>query len=202
MSDERQRPGDASAAPPVPSRSGLRAVLPYLLTAALAVAVSLSLQALIWPHTAAPATPTAATTPATAPVPGVASPSPAPPTTRPTTAGLPDDSVVRLEILDLEAQDRQLWSALYLLRAASQIEDAIFALQGNDLAEADRILLTAYRSLDRAYAYSAEREKGPIDTFRLQISQIRDDLHVRPERLDRRLRQLRQLVLSLVDEGS
>jgi len=113
----------------------------------------------------------------------------------------PDGSVVRLEVLDLQAQDRQLWSALYLLRAASQVDDAVAALQRNDLVEADRTLLTAYRSLDQAYAYSAEREKGPIDTFRLQLSQIRDDLHLRPERLDRRLRQLRQLMLSLVDEG-
>lgn len=130
------------------------------------------------------------------------------PTQPPTTPTLPppvttlgDSSVVGLELLDLQAQDRQIWSALYLLRAAGQIDDAIVVLQTNDLAEADRLLLTAYRSLDQAYVASAERQKGPIDTFRLQLSQIRDDLYVRPERLDRRLRQLRQLILSLVDEG-
>lgn len=174
----------------------MQAALPHALTAALAVALALGIQwlwprppaaALAPPATAAPATsapPTATTLPAA---------SPAPP---------PDGSVVRLEVLDLQAQDRQLWSALYLLRAASQIDDAVAALQRNDLVEADRTLLTAYRSLDRAYAYSAEAEKGPIDSFRLQLSQIRDDLHLRPERLDRRLRQLRQLMLSLVDEGS
>jgi hypothetical protein len=109
--------------------------------------------------------------------------------------------VLRLEILDLEAADQRLWAALYLLRAASQIDDAVVTLQGNDLDEADRILLTAYLSLDRAYTVSAESDKGPIDTFRIQLSRIRDDMGLRPEGIDRRLRQLRQLILSLVDEG-
>lgn len=192
-------PGDTPAVPPARTRTSLKALLPHLLTATLAVALSLLLQALLWPR--APATGPAPTAPPVVPSPSVDVVVPTP-MVSPAATALPNDSVLRLEILDLEAQDRQLWSALYLLRAASQIDDALFALQGNDLAEADRTLLTAYRSLEQAYAYSAEREKGPIDTFRLQLSQIRDDLHVRPERIDRRLRQLRQLVLSLVEEGS
>jgi hypothetical protein len=123
-------------------------------------------------------------------------------TAAPSPSALPaDERILRLEILDLEAADRRLWSSLYLLRATSQLDDAALAIQSNDLDEVDRILLTARRSLDRAYAFSAEQEKGPIDTFRLQISQARDDLRVRPEGLDRRLRQVRQLILSLVDEG-
>ena len=192
MSEAPQSPGDAASASPSAFQRRLRAALPHVLTATLAVAVTLSLQWL-WLGPPAPAT----TAPPATPPP----PTPAPATVAPAGAPPPDGSVVRLEVLDLQAQDRQLWSALYLLRAASQVDDAVAALQRNDLVEADRTLLTAYRSLDQAYAYSAEREKGPIDTFRLQLSQIRDDLHLRPERLDRRLRQLRQLMLSLVDEG-
>lgn len=187
----------------------MQAALPYIATAVAAVLLSLLLQALIWPRptlspavllpsatltstaSAATSSPTARPTSASPTAP-VASPAPTP-------AG--DARVLRLELLDLEEQNRQLWSALYLLRAATQIDDAVAALQANDLAEADRTLLTAYRSLDRAYAFSAEQEKGPIDTFRLQLSAIRDDLGLRPEGADRRLRQLRQLMLSLVDEG-
>ncbi|NWF79689.1 MAG: hypothetical protein HXY37_06520 [Chloroflexi bacterium] len=199
MADEHQTPGDAPAAPPARTRTPFKALLPHLLTAALAVALSLLVQALLWPRPPIPGP--APTAPLAAPSPSVTVIAPTP-VASPAATALPNDSVLRLEILDLEAQDRQIWSALYLLRAASQIDDAVIALQGNDLAEADRTLLTAYRSLEQAYAYSAEREKGPIDTFRLQLSQIRDDLHVRPERIDRRLRQLRQLVLSLVEEGS
>ncbi len=118
-----------------------------------------------------------------------------------TATPLPAEGVLRLNLLDLQAQNRQLWSALYLLRAVAQLDDALVALQANDLDEADGLLLTVYRSLDRAYAFSAEQEKGPIDAFRLQISQIRDDMHLRPEGTERRLRQIRRLVLSLVDEG-
>jgi len=122
--------------------------------------------------------------------------------TVPALSALPaSEGGLRLALLDLEAADRRLWSAIYLLRAASQIDDAVVALQSNDLEAVDRMLLNARRSCDRAYVFSAEQEKGPIDTFRLQIGQVRDDLHIRPEGLDRRLRQIRQLVLSLVDES-
>ncbi len=138
--------------------------------------------------------------PATTSVASVSRETPAPATPAP--SALPADvGGLRLAILDLEAVDRRLWSAIYLLRAASQIDDAVVALQSNDLDEVDRIMLNARRSFDRAYAFSAEQEKGPIDTFRLQIGQARDDLHIRPEGLDRHLRQIRQLVLSLVDES-
>lgn len=108
--------------------------------------------------------------------------------------------ILRLEVIDLEEEDRRLWTALYLLRAAAQIDDTIVVLQVNDFGEADRTLMAARRSLDRAYELSSEQDKGPIDSFRLQAGQIRDDLGLRPEGADRRLRQLRQLILALVDE--
>lgn len=200
MSDQPQTPEEAPARPAPGPRRGLAAALPFVLTAVAAVLLSLATQALLAPRQPSPppATPPPAATAAapTAPAATATAPAGTP------GAGIPPaDGVLRLEILDLQEQDRQLWSALYLLRAASQIDDALAALQANELDEADRTLLTAYRSLDRAYGASAEQEKGPIDTFRIQISQIRDDLRLRPEGADRRLRQIRRLVLSLVDEG-
>jgi len=199
---------DQPSPPPEPGpaeRQGparLAGALPFLLTAAAAVLLSLALQALIWPrqapeavlfNTATPG-PSAPAAPTTAP--GTPSASPVPPPRE------SDVGVLRLDILDLEAEDRRLRSSLYLLRASIQLGDAEAALQANDLAEADRAVMTARRSLDQAYAFSAEQDKGPIDTFRLQASQIRDDMRLRPEGADRRLRQLRQLVLALVDEGT
>lgn len=80
------------------------------------------------------------------------------------------------------------------------LDEAVQALQRNDMSEADRALMTARRALDRAYQLSVEPQKGPIDSIRLQISQIRDDLGVRPEGADRRLWQVRRLILALVDE--
>lgn len=105
------------------------------------------------------------------------------------------------EIIDLKDENRQLWSALYLMRATMQLGDLEVALQNNDLAEVERLLLTVRVSLDAAYTFSAEQEKGPIEAFRLDLGRISDDLRLRPEGLDRRLHELRRLVLSLVDEG-
>jgi hypothetical protein len=199
---------EAHETPAPRSSRPLAAALPYIATAVAAVLCSLIIQLALrppaaptapQPPTATAYTPTAAAAALTSPT-SVSRETPAPAT--PTTSALPaDEGGLRLAILDLEAADRRLWSAIYLLRAASQIDDAVVALQSNDLDEVDRVLLNARRSFDRAYAFSAEQEKGPIDAFRLQIGQARDDLHLRPEGLDRRLRQIRQLVLSLVDES-
>ncbi|MFV9507337.1 MAG: hypothetical protein AB4911_22525 [Oscillochloridaceae bacterium umkhey_bin13] len=202
MSDTVQSP--VPEPPPPPTRPRYLAALPFVLTAGAAVLLSLLLQLWLLPRpvaqpdstptaslTATPVASTPTVAPATSPVPTVPVPTLAP----------ASESLLRLELLDLRAENRRLWSTIYLLRAAAQLDDAIATLQVNEPNETDRTLLAAYRSLDQAYTFSAEQEKGPIDTFRLQLSQIRDDLRLRPEGLDRRLRQLRRLVLSLVDEG-
>lgn len=199
MSDQEPTPPGQ----PSPRPGRLAAALPYLVTAAAAVLLSLAAQALLWPRPAAQPALINTVTPAAEPAgPDGAAPAPTSPPASPVpTPREPDVGVLRLDIIDLEAENDRLWSALYMLRAASQLDDAETALLANDLTEADRSIMTARRSLDRAYALSAEQDKGPIDSFRLQASQIRDDLRVRPELADRRLRQLRQLVLALVDEG-
>jgi hypothetical protein len=193
----------AARSPSAPAR--LLAVWPYAVTALTAIVLSLALQALIWPRVSVPdiliATGTSSPSSGT-----TATPTPDRPQVQPSAtiaaATITDDSVLRLVVLDLEAEDQHLWSAIYLLRTASQIEDALTALQNNDLAEADRTLMAARRSLDRAYMIGPESIKGPIDSFRLRLSQIRDQLRLRPEGTDRDLRQLRRLILSLVDEGT
>ncbi|NTW00505.1 MAG: hypothetical protein HGA19_04265 [Oscillochloris sp.] len=205
MSETNPTPEDQRE-PTLPAprwRVALAAALPYISTAVAAVLCSLLIQATLRPSV--PISPIQQTTivavgTATAQLSPTSEIGETSAAVAPSTIPA-DESVIRLEVLDLEAEDRHLWSALYLLRAASQIDDAVVTLQSNDLDAVDRTLLNARRSLDRAYTFSAEQEKGPIDTFRLQISQIRDDLRVRPEGLDHRLRQIRQLILSLVDEG-
>ncbi len=180
------------------------AALPFVLTAVAAVGFSLALQVLIFPRTADPTaliqTPTVASLNPSLPQAPPADP--ANPTEAPTApTAIPDESLLRLELLDLENEDQRLWGVVYLLRAANQLDDAVAALQINDLIETDRTLMAARRSLDRAYAVSPDAERGPIDSLRLELSRIRDDLGPRPEGADRRLRQLRRLVLGLVDEG-
>ncbi|PDV98785.1 hypothetical protein A9Q02_02295 [Candidatus Chloroploca asiatica] len=198
MSEEPQPSAESLAPPESAVRSWIRAALPFVVTAIAAVFVSLAFQVWLFaptsvtpPSVAQPATevqPPPATTPLPTPVP-LATPAPT----------MVDESALRLDILDLQAEQRRLWSVIYLLRAVAQIDDVLAALQANDLDEADRTLMLVYRSLDRAYAVSAEQDKGPIDSFRLQISQLRDELRLRPEGSDRRLRQIRRLILSLVE---
>jgi hypothetical protein len=106
------------------------------------------------------------------------------------------------EIVELRREISNLWSAYYLARAASQLADAEAALRVNDLSEVEQVLITVDASLDRAYERSAEQDKGPINEFRLQVGRMHENLRVRPERMDQKLRRLRQSMLSLVDEGS
>ena len=197
MSDERRPRSVGSADVPSSWRLRLLATIPFVITALLAVALSLLMQRMV----ATSAEPILLVATATAPLP-LSSPPSVRPTAPPSAVATvtPPDRVLSLAILDLEARDRQLRSALHLLRAVAQLDDALVALQTNQLDEAERTLLLVYRSLDRAYTFSTEQGKGPLDTFRLQIGQIRDDLRIRPEGIDRRLRQLRGLMLSLVDE--
>ncbi|NJO06883.1 MAG: hypothetical protein HC876_15925 [Chloroflexaceae bacterium] len=95
----------------------------------------------------------------------------------------------------------RLWSAYYLARSATQVADAEDALRVNDLDEVERVLVTVGASLNLAYDHSAEQDKGPISEFRVQISNIREELRIRPEGMDDRLRRLRQSMLNLVDEN-
>ncbi len=96
----------------------------------------------------------------------------------------------------------RLWSAYYLARSANQIADAEAALMVNDLEQVEQGLTAAAALVNRAYEHSAEREKGPISEFRAQISMLHDEVRVRPEGMDQRLRRLRQSMLSFADAGA
>ncbi len=161
----------------------------HLLTAVVAVAVSFAISR----PAALPVTPS----------PTVVVPTAAAPTIAVPTAGLPlsDAAQIRLDLRSLQSDRDQLWSVVYLLRSAVLLDDAAAALVLGDRAEADRALLAARQALDRAYQVSLEPARDPIDQLRLQIALLRDDLDLRPEGADRRLRQLRRLVIALVDEG-
>jgi len=172
-----------------------RFVIPHVLTIAISLLLFSLLHRWFW-AVPLPVTPLIATV---TPVPTIPpTPIPTPQPTPPSPP--PSEGLLRLTILDLQAENAQLRTITHLLRAAITLDEALNALQRNDFAEADRALMMARRALDRAYNLSTEPQKGPIDAIRLQISQIRDDLGVRPEGADRRLWQVRRLILALVDE--
>ena len=176
-------------------RRRLRASLPYILTAGLAVAASLAVQAtLLRPVTIVVMAPTSEPTPLpttaaapTTPTSSAAAPAPAP-------------DIIRQELADLRFEDSRLWAAIYLSRAISQVSDAEAQMRANDLESVAQSLVAVDGSLELAYERADESIKSPIAQLRRDAGTIRDDLYVRPEGMDARLTRLRQTILALIGE--
>lgn len=176
-------------------RLWLRAALPHALTAAIAIAISLAMQARL-PQPVSPVTPTAVVVPTIAPT--TLATAPPEPTRAP--APPPAVDIVRQELLDLHAEDDHIWSAIYLARAISQLADAEAMLRANNLEGVDQVLVAVDDSLGLAYTRAADSAKNPIEQLRRDAGAIRDDLYLRPEGMDARLTQLRQTILVLIEE--
>lgn len=175
-------------------RAWLLQLVPHVITAACSVALTLGILAFTRdpePTIIPPVRPTMAAT---------AVPVASPITVTRTPQLQPDERVLSQELLDLQIRVDELWSGLYLARAANQLVDAENALRLNDTSEVERILVVVDASLALGYERSGDLNKGPISEFRSQISQIRDDLYIRPEGIDQKLKVLRQRMLSLVEE--
>jgi hypothetical protein len=168
-------------------------LLPHLLTAALAVAISLAAQQMLSRPTApafvvpTPAPPTPTLAPTATPVPAGAVPAPAP-------------DIVRQELIDLRAEDDRLWAAVYLAKAISQVSDAESQLRANDLENVAQSLVAMDGSLELAFERADDSIKSPITELRRTAGALHDDLYVRPEGMDTRLAVLRQTILALVGE--
>jgi hypothetical protein len=107
---------------------------------------------------------------------------------------------VRQELIDLHAEDDRLWSAVYLVRALSQVADAEAMLRANNLERVDQLLIAVDDSLALAYERADDAAKDPIEQLRREASALRDDLYLRPEGMDERLATLRQTILALIEE--
>ncbi len=138
--------------------------------------------------TAAPATVASPPSPTLPPSPPVA-------TAPPLAVG-----VARQELLDLRAEIDQMWTAIYLARAISQVADAEAALRTNDLDRVDQSLVAVDDSLALAFDRAEPAARDPIGQLRSDIGEIRSDLHLRPEGMDTRLGRLRQIILTLIEE--
>lgn len=169
----------------------LRTALPHILTACVAIALTLGISGLwmrpspvrSFPQTAVPVTAGPLSPPTPVPTPQVVPP-----------------GIARQEIADLRAEDNRLWVTVYVLKAISQVADAEVALRTNDMASVDQSLIAVDYSLSLAYARAEESQQSPIDQFRRTVDRIHTDIYLYPERLDVRLVQLRQFLLTLIDE--
>ena len=176
-------------------RRWARAAWPHLLTAALAIAISLAAQALL----VRPAEPTVIV-PTSAPPAPTPIPEPTATAAPPGTAPAPAPDIVRQELIDLRAEDDRLWAAVYLAKAISQVSDAESQMRANDLGNVAQSLVAVDGSLELAYDRADESIKSPIAEMRRTAGTLHDDLYVRPEGMDTRLVVLRQTILALVGE--
>jgi hypothetical protein len=184
-------PGNRAGAP---WRRWLRTALPHALTAAVAIAVSFALQSLL-PPAAAPIAP--APTSAPTPLP-TAPPQPAPATALPLSQG-----ITQQELADIRAEGDRKQAQIYLLLAIVQIDDAEVALRANDLASVDQSLVAIDESLALAYTryeHAGDSARDAVAQRRMEAGKMHDDLYLRPEGMDARFSQMRQLILALITE--
>jgi hypothetical protein len=173
----------------------LRALLPHLFTALVAIALNVVIQASLPRPTALVALPP--TLPISTPRPAATALPTVPPAP---TAPPPASGITRQELLDLRAEDDRIWSAIYLSRAISQVADAESALRSNDFDRTDQMIIATDDSLALAYARTPNTLRDPIAQLRRDAGVLREDLYLRPEGMDARLAQLRQTLLALIAE--
>ena len=106
--------------------------------------------------------------------------------------------ISRQEILDVKADTAALWSAVYLTRALAHASDAEAALARNDMTGTAQMLLLMDDALQRAAVTATTAVRDPIEQIRRDIVAVRQDLYVRPNGLDVRIKRVRQSLLTLI----
>ncbi len=173
----------------------LRAILPYVITAAVAVAASFTLAAALLQPASPDAAPTAAPT-------ATAAPTPRPPSPQPTALPLAR-GISQQELADIRAEADRKQAQIYLLLAIVQIDDAQAALRANELPSVDQSLVAIDNSLDLAsarYERAGDSARDAVAQRRMEVGKMHDDLYLYPEGMDQRLNTLRRLTLALINE--
>jgi hypothetical protein len=177
----------------------LRAALPHAITALVAVALTLSIQRLLWAAASgqSPAMlQVASIMPVSSPMPtSTVSATPSPQSNEAPLAA----ALTRQELIDLRAQDERLWAAMYLMRALHHLADAETLLRANDFARVEQTLAAIDEALAQAYVRTAEADRDPISQIRSDVGGIREDLYLRPEGMDIRLARVRQSIMTLIE---
>ena len=125
-------------------------------------------------------------------------PEPTPPPNTPTPVRLLSDTI-SLEIISLRTDLDAANGYVLILKAASRLQQARFALGNNDLGGVASQLAVAQEDLDSARLLVPESLQGALQVAINDINYLRDDLTVRPEQIDDRLSVLWETLTSLVD---
>jgi hypothetical protein len=181
-----------------PNRVWLRFLLPHVITAIVAIAVSLGLLVLLSPQI-----PAATPAPTAAPAPPTAVPSPRP-TAPPQATALPlSQGISQQELADIRAEGDRKQAQIYLLLAIVQLDDAEAALRSNELVSVGQSLVAIDNSLGLAYTRyerAGDSARDAIAQRRIEVGKMHDDLYLYPEGMDVRLSTMRQLTLALITE--
>jgi len=106
--------------------------------------------------------------------------------------------ISRQEIRDVKADTAALWSAIYLTRALAHASDAEADLARNDMTGTAQMLLLMDDALQRAAVTATSAVRDPIEQIHRDIVAVRQDLYVRPNGLDVRIKRVRQSLLTLI----
>lgn len=148
--------------------------------------------------TAVEPTATPAPRPTTTPTP---SPSPSPTVSgtvvlSPTATPVPlsfDDQRIQEALQRIYFREQMLKSSLELLRAESYLDS-------NDMKQVERELIAVRATLEQAGRFAGESFQDTIADLQRDLSRLREDLYLRPERLREGIRRLWQRVDVLIGE--
>jgi hypothetical protein len=176
-------------AQPTRQRRLLQGALPHVVTAVVTLVLAwfvVPRDRVVVLQTPSKVTPLAGTV--ATPMPAMTA-TPAPPLVR---------EMSRQEILDVKADTAALWCAVYLTRALAHASDAEAALARNDMTGTAQMLLLMDDALQRAAVTATSTVRDPIEQIHRDIVAVRQDLYVRPNGLDVRIKRLRQSLLTLI----
>ncbi len=132
------------------------------------------------------------------------------PTVRPTLVPTPAPTAVVTQTLTptpFSFEDRAVQEALrdiyfreQLLKASLQLLRAEDYLDSNEMKQVERELIAVGATLETAGRYADESLRGTVADLRRDVSRLRADLYLRPERLREGIRRLWQRVDVLIGE--
>ncbi|MGC9024036.1 MAG: hypothetical protein ACP5NB_04260, partial [Chloroflexia bacterium] len=87
-----------------------------------------------------------------------------------------------------------------LLKASQELRRAEDYLADNEMKQVERELIAVYTTLEQAGRFAGEILRDTIAELQRDLSRLREDLYLRPERLQEGLRRLWQRVDVLIGE--
>ncbi len=189
-----------------PGRALLFGFLALLLLAGVDLTMQEVYHRYLRPPTPLPPSPTPTLSPSPSPSP-TRTPAPSP-TALPTASPLPSPTLTLTQTLTptpLSFPDRQMQEAIQevtfrqlLLKAAIELLRAEDYLASGEMKQVERELVAVEATLDQAALFADDSLQSTMDDLQRDLSHLREDLYLRPERLREGIRRLWQRIDVLI----